>query len=312
MRARNIKPGFFTDEKLIKCSPLARLLFAGLWCFADKEGRFLWKPSQIRVEIFPDQPDVDVVTLLGELSLHSVVTKYAVEEQTYGWLPHFKDHQRPHPHEADSKLPAFSLEFQCHDISPLHVAAKCHDMSNHFTAECPSDSLIPDSLIPEDKDKESADTPPLDFGLPPEKRNGHYTKRMCKDDLKVVEVECRQIEEKSGTGKKKVNPYGIVQGLINKGIHPRAILRALQELNTRWDTIDIPFKYIQTIIPKLNFRAQEEAAIQESKSVAKLWDNLAAKMPKGIIPDFDMRDPPPNEQERIRQLREQAATLKGM
>lgn len=36
MRARNIKPGFFSNDLLPECEPLARLLFIGLWCMADK------------------------------------------------------------------------------------------------------------------------------------------------------------------------------------------------------------------------------------------------------------------------------------
>ena len=37
-RSRNIKPGFFKNEHLAECQPLARLLFIGLWTLADREG----------------------------------------------------------------------------------------------------------------------------------------------------------------------------------------------------------------------------------------------------------------------------------
>jgi len=36
MRARNIKPGFFSNEDLAECSPWSRLCFAGLWLLADR------------------------------------------------------------------------------------------------------------------------------------------------------------------------------------------------------------------------------------------------------------------------------------
>lgn len=308
MRARNIKPGFFSDEKLVQCSFGARLLFAGLWCFADREGRFLWKPKQIRLEVFPDQPEVDVAPLLGELSRHGLTCKYIVDEQTYGWLPHFLDHQRPHKHEAGSKFPPFSKEFQCHDISPVHVAAECTAMFNHVPAECLPDSLIPDSLIPE----ESADTPPLASDDPPEKKNGrHYSSKMCREDFEAIDQECKQVVSKC-TKEKHCNPHSLVQGMINKAIHPRAVLRALQELNQRWTEIDIPYRYIQTIIGKLDFRAKEEAAIKESKTVARMWDEFYKEHPFEI-PSFDMSDPDPiDEQDRIRLLKNQAAGLKGM
>jgi len=46
-RSRNIKPGFFRNEMLAECSPLARLLFAGLWCLADRFGRLEDRPKRI-------------------------------------------------------------------------------------------------------------------------------------------------------------------------------------------------------------------------------------------------------------------------
>lgn len=38
-RARNIKPGFFINEDLVELPFSTRLLFAGLWIIADREGR---------------------------------------------------------------------------------------------------------------------------------------------------------------------------------------------------------------------------------------------------------------------------------
>ena len=38
-RIRTVKPDIWTDEKFVELSPLARLLFIGLWNFADDEGR---------------------------------------------------------------------------------------------------------------------------------------------------------------------------------------------------------------------------------------------------------------------------------
>ncbi len=40
MRSRNIKPDFFLNEDLAEVSHTSRLLFIGLWCFADRDGRF--------------------------------------------------------------------------------------------------------------------------------------------------------------------------------------------------------------------------------------------------------------------------------
>ena len=52
-RAKNIKPGFFTNEQLAECSFAARLLFVGLWTLADREGRLEDRPRRIRAQVFP-------------------------------------------------------------------------------------------------------------------------------------------------------------------------------------------------------------------------------------------------------------------
>jgi hypothetical protein len=52
-RSRNIKPGFFLNDELAECEPLARILFAGLWCIADREGRLEDRPKRIKAEVLP-------------------------------------------------------------------------------------------------------------------------------------------------------------------------------------------------------------------------------------------------------------------
>ena len=61
-RARNLKPAFFTNDLLAEIEPLGRLLFQGLWCLADREGRLVDRPKRIKAELFPyDDADVDVL-----------------------------------------------------------------------------------------------------------------------------------------------------------------------------------------------------------------------------------------------------------
>jgi hypothetical protein len=68
MRIRTIKPGFFTHEEIAELSPLARLLFIGLWCMADVAGRLEDRPKRIKIEILPyDKADADA--LLNEIQL---------------------------------------------------------------------------------------------------------------------------------------------------------------------------------------------------------------------------------------------------
>lgn len=104
-RSRNIKPGFFSNDDLADCQPLARLLFIGLWCVADREGRMEDRPRRIRAEILPyDGCDIDA--LLNELQEHGFILRYEVGGEKYIQVLNFTKHQNPHMKEAKSTIPA--------------------------------------------------------------------------------------------------------------------------------------------------------------------------------------------------------------
>lgn len=86
----------------------ARLLFIGLWNFADDAGRMEDKPKRIKMQVFPgdDLTSEDIHGMLQELSENDLIIRYSVEGkeiiQVKGW-----DHQRiDKPNK--SKLPAHS------------------------------------------------------------------------------------------------------------------------------------------------------------------------------------------------------------
>lgn len=114
-RIRSIKPEFWSDEKLSECSLSARLLFIGLWTFADDEGRAEYQPARIRMQVFPcgSVNLVKVRELLGELTERSLIRVYVVDSKEYLDIPNFAKHQRINRPTA-SKLPAFLTE---HSVS---------------------------------------------------------------------------------------------------------------------------------------------------------------------------------------------------
>jgi hypothetical protein len=80
MRSRNIKPGLFRNEILGAAEPLLTLLFQGLWCIADREGRLEDRPQRIKAEVFPyrDVPDIDgYLTQLEEMGF---IRRYKVKD----------------------------------------------------------------------------------------------------------------------------------------------------------------------------------------------------------------------------------------
>lgn len=136
-RARNIKPGFFTNDALAEVPALGRILFQGLWCHADREGRLEDRPRKLKAEILP-YDDCDIETLLNALASRGFILRYQVGESRYIQVVKFTKHQNPHIKEPASSIPAPDE----HQTSPVQAA------------ESPEQAgLIPDSLnlIPDSK-----------------------------------------------------------------------------------------------------------------------------------------------------------------
>jgi hypothetical protein len=104
-RARNIKPGFFTNADLIECEPLARLLFAGLWCEADRRGILEDRPKTLKIKILPGD-NCDVGELLTDLERTGFIQRYEVNGQRCILILNFEKHQHPHQNEQPNNLPA--------------------------------------------------------------------------------------------------------------------------------------------------------------------------------------------------------------
>ena len=82
-RIRTIKPEFWTSEQVMECSPLARLLFIGLWNFCDDAGRMALSPKRIKAQILPsdDITAADVLGMLRELSENGLIRFYVVGDK---------------------------------------------------------------------------------------------------------------------------------------------------------------------------------------------------------------------------------------
>lgn len=108
MRIRTIKPEFFHHEGLFEAEaqtnlPL-RVAFAGLWCIADREGRFKWEPRRIGVQVLP-YDGVDFSRVLDALTTRGFVLRYRVGDACFGWIPSFLKHQVINNRESESVLP---------------------------------------------------------------------------------------------------------------------------------------------------------------------------------------------------------------
>lgn len=137
MRARNLKPGYFKNEDLAECDPLARILFSGLWCMADRAGRLECRPKRIKAEVLPyDNCNID--KLLKQLSDKNFIIIYSVNNENYIEILNFGKHQNPHCKEAESTIPA----------PDQHSASTIQEQDENGSR--PADSLLlnPDSGFP--------------------------------------------------------------------------------------------------------------------------------------------------------------------
>jgi hypothetical protein len=122
-RTRSIKPGFFDNEILGDLPPLTRLLFIGLWCIADREGRLEDKPRRIKkILLGYDDVDADGVDRMLQ-SLHDTgfIFRYTVEDKSYIQVVNFTKHQNPHIREKASEIPPPPDFIAEHHESPIQA-----------------------------------------------------------------------------------------------------------------------------------------------------------------------------------------------
>lgn len=129
-RARNIKPGFFTNDKLAEISPLGRLLFAGLWTICDRAGRLEDRPKRIKAELLP-YDECDANALLDDLQAKGFIVRYSHGGAEFIQVLNFGKHQNPHMREPESTIPE----------PGKHCASTMQEPDKNGTG--PADSPIP-------------------------------------------------------------------------------------------------------------------------------------------------------------------------
>ena len=103
-RIRTIKPQFFLNEDIASFPPLVRLLFTGLWCLADREGRLEDRPVKIKVQLLP-YDEIDIDSALSSLHERRFILRYEIKSEKYIQILNFLKHQQPHYKEVESEIP---------------------------------------------------------------------------------------------------------------------------------------------------------------------------------------------------------------
>jgi hypothetical protein len=113
-RIRTIKPDFWTDDDITECSLSARLLFIGIWNFADDAGNLDRSAKQIKARVFPVD-NVDCEPLIQELITQGLLIEYSVNAVKYLHIPGFTKHQvinRP----SKPSVPAYDISLKAHGV----------------------------------------------------------------------------------------------------------------------------------------------------------------------------------------------------
>jgi len=141
-RARSLKPAIFKNELLGQRDPILTVLFAGLWCLADREGYLEDRPARIKVEILPYREGIDINGYLTELHTLGFIRRFTGSNSTpLIHVTKFLIHQNPHKTERPSDLVSLDNGDSCE----IHVKDTLDNGSR------PADSLVltPSSPTPD-------------------------------------------------------------------------------------------------------------------------------------------------------------------
>lgn len=106
-KMRGFKPELWTDDKFVDLTPLARLLFMGMWTYACDNGHLDDKPKQIKMRILPTD-DVDAEELIremvdlgmvmrenGALTVRKLREHQRIDDRYFTWCDRCEHHEIP-------------------------------------------------------------------------------------------------------------------------------------------------------------------------------------------------------------------------
>ncbi|MCA9179777.1 MAG: hypothetical protein KDB14_35215 [Planctomycetales bacterium] len=148
-RIRTIKPEFWDDLRLADLPKGTRLLYAGMWNFADDNGVIPASARYIQGKVFPYDPSVDETTSgLTDLVKIGRIKPVTYDGQEYYFMPKFKKHQvinRPNYDRVFIPKEQLDIIIQAQP-EPIHTPFSDDSVNNHGT--------ITDDSVQERKGKE--------------------------------------------------------------------------------------------------------------------------------------------------------------
>ena len=95
-RARTIKPSFWTSEQVMLLPVMARLLFIGMWNFADDNGVYPVSLIQLKAQIFPSDSFSldDIKSWVSSLIEQKLIKEYSISDVKFWIITGWKKHQK--------------------------------------------------------------------------------------------------------------------------------------------------------------------------------------------------------------------------
>lgn len=160
-RIRTLKPDFWSDKRMVKLSPYARLFYMGMWNFAlCDRGHLPDDAEELKLKILPADP-VDADALLAELvDIDRVRRCVTPDGETYLWVRKLDQHQKvdgrwqprcpycalgrnemPHRNSREDGREQGSVAED--RPRPAPPAAETHQTSREFARDSPSHADTP-------------------------------------------------------------------------------------------------------------------------------------------------------------------------
>lgn len=168
-RIRTVKPEFWTSEQIMECSPNARLLFIGMWNFADDAGRLTCSPRTLKAQIYPsdDLTSDDVLGMLLELAHHGLLGFYEIDNKALIQITGWKHQRIDKPQPAKFPPPSGALS---KTVPGMILDGSYGIVSEGRGAEPSSDLTAGCDKIPDEDEPAQRELIPSSTALPPPKK----------------------------------------------------------------------------------------------------------------------------------------------
>ena len=127
MRIRSIKPEFFSDPVVAAWSPLARILYVGIWCMSDDCGRFRADPDNIKCELAKKDRAAEFEKAYGEITASGKVMLYEVNGEKYGVVVNWWHQQVEEKKFKSALYPCPTDEILCNIVERAAHNKRCRD-----------------------------------------------------------------------------------------------------------------------------------------------------------------------------------------